>query len=76
VGDAASGSQDTIKRVRKRDADAPARRGGFVCALARTWKTVEEKALKDVVTHVPRPYSPRVRGPRLPGTQGGNTCWV
>ena len=76
VGDAASGSQDNIKMVMQRDADDPARRWGFVCALARTWKTVEDKALKDLVTHLPRKYSQRVRVPRLPGTKGCKTFWV
>ena len=50
-GDAAYGSQDNIKMVMKRDADDPARRWGFVFAIARTWKTVEDKAIKDLVTY-------------------------
>jgi hypothetical protein len=62
--------------VLKRDADAPARRWGLVCAMARTWKPVAEKAIKDLVTHVPRPYSQRIRVPRLPGTTGCTTFWV
>jgi len=76
VGDAAYGSQDNIKMVMKRDADDPARRWGFVFALARTWKTVEDKAIKDLVTHLPRQYYQRVRVPRLPGTKGCKTFWV
>jgi Transposase DDE domain len=76
VGDAAYGSQDNIKMGMKRDADAPARRWGFVFAMARTWKTVEDKAIKDLVTHLPRNYSQRVRVPRLPGTKGCKTFWV
>jgi Transposase DDE domain len=76
VGDAAYGSQDNIKMVMKRDADEPARRWGFVFAMARTWKTVEDKAIKDLVTHVPRKYYQRVRVPRRPGTKGCKTFWV
>jgi hypothetical protein len=76
VGDAAYGSQDNIKMGMKRDADAPARRWGCVFAMARTWKTVEDKAIKDLVTHLPRNYSQRVRVPRLPGTKGCKTFWV
>jgi hypothetical protein len=75
-GDAAYGSQDNRKMVMKRDADDPARRWGLVCAIARTWKTVEAKAIKDWVTHVPRKYSQRARVPRLPGTTGCTTFWV
>jgi Transposase DDE domain len=76
VGDAAYGSQDNIKMVMKRDADEPARRWGFVFAMARTGKTVEDKAIKALVTHLPRQYYQRVRVPRLPGTKGCKTFWV
>ena len=75
-GDAAYGSQENIQMVLKRDAEDAARRWGFVFALARTWKTVEEKAIKDLVTHLPRKYSQRVRVPRLLGTKGCKTFGV
>jgi len=75
-GDAAYGSQENMKMVMQRDADDPARRWGFVFAIARTWKTVEDKAIKDLVTYVPRIYYQRVRVPRLPGTKGCKTFWV
>ena len=75
-GDAAYGSQENMKMVMQRDADDPARRWGFVFAIARTWKTVEGKALKDLVTHMPRTYYQRTRVPRLPGAHGGKTFWI
>ena len=75
-GDAAYGSQDNMKMVMQRDADDPARRWGFVFAIARTWKTVEDKAIKDLVTYLPRQYYQRIRVPRLPGTTGCKTFWV
>jgi hypothetical protein len=75
-GDAAYGSRENMQMVLKRDAADPARRWGFVFAIARTWKAVAEKAIKDLVTHVPRSYYQRLRGPRRPGTKGGKTCWV
>jgi hypothetical protein len=75
-GDAAYGSQDNMKMVMKRDADDPARQWGFVFAIARTWKTVEDKAIKDLVTHLPRKYYQRTRVSRLPGTRGCKTFWV
>ena len=75
-GDAAYGSQENMQMVLKRDADDPARRWGFVFAIARTWKTVEDKAIKDLVTHLPRQYYQRVRVPRLPGAKGCKTFWV
>jgi hypothetical protein len=75
-GDAAYGSQDHMKMVMQRDADDPARRWGFVFAIARTWKTVEDKAIKDLVTHLPHKYSQRTLVPRLPGARGRKTFWV
>ena len=44
-GDAAYGSQANMKMVLQRDADDPDRTWGFVFAIARTWKTVEGKAI-------------------------------
>ncbi len=52
------------------------RRWGFVFAIARTWKPVEDQAIKDLVTHLPRIYYQRIRVPRLPGTKGCKTFWV
>jgi hypothetical protein len=75
-GDAAYGSQDNMKMVMQRDADGPGRRWGFVCAIARTGKTVEEQAIKDLVTHLPHKYSQRPLVPRLPGARGRKTFWV
>src|SRR6266568_1896715 len=75
-GDAAYGSQENIKMVQQRDIDDAARRWGFVFAIARTWKTVEDKAIKDLVTHWPRKYYQRTRVPRLPGATGGKTFRV
>jgi hypothetical protein len=75
-GAAAYGSHENIKMVQQRDAADAARRWGFVCAMARPWKTVEAQAIKDVVTHVPRISSQRPRGPRLPGAQGCKPFWV
>jgi len=75
-GDAAYGSSENMQMVLQRDTDEPARRWGFVFAIARTWQTVEDKAMKDLVTHWPRKYSQRVRVARLPGTKGCKTFWV
>jgi hypothetical protein len=75
-GDAAYGSQENIKMVQQRDADDAARRWGFVFAIARTWKTVEDKAIKDLVMHLPRKYYQRTWVPRLPGSDGRKTFWI
>jgi hypothetical protein len=74
--DAAYDAQDNVKMVKQHNADDPARRWGFVFAIARTWKIVEDKAIKDLATHIPRTCYQRVRVPRLLGTASCKTFWV
>jgi hypothetical protein len=76
TGDAASGAQDTMKRVQQRDAAEPARTWGFLCAIARTWKTAEGKAIKDLVTHLPRPHDQRPWVPRILAANGRKALGV
>lgn len=75
-GDAAYGSQANMQMVRQRDADDPDRTWGFVFAIARTWKTVEGKAIKDLVTHLPRKYYTRTWVPRIPARNGRKVFWL
>jgi hypothetical protein len=75
-GDAAYGSQANMQMVMQRHADDPDRTWGFVFAIARTWKTVEGKALKDLVTHLPRKSYRRTWVPRIPAANGRKTFWV
>ena len=53
-GDAAYGSKANMRMVQDRDKADTARRWGFIFAIARTWKTVEDEWIKNLVTHVPR----------------------
>src|SRR5262245_52673060 len=64
---------DMVKTRAKTDT---ARRWGFVFAIARTWKTVEDKSLKNLVTHVPHTYYQGTRVPREPGRKGRKTFWT
>jgi len=75
-GDAAYGSKANRRLVQDRDKAAAARRWAFVFAIARTWKTVEEKALKNLVTHVPQKYYQCTRVPREPGRKGRKPFWT
>ncbi len=61
--------------VKDRDKTDTARRWGFVFAIARPWKTVEEKSLKHLVTHVPHTYDQCTRVPRE-GRKGRKTFWT
>jgi len=74
-GDAAYGSKANMAMVKDRDKADTARRWGFVFAIARTWKTVEEKSLKNLVTHVPHKYYQCTRVPRE-GRKGRKTFWT
>jgi hypothetical protein len=63
-------------RVQARDKTDTARRWGFVFAIARTWKTAEEKTIKNLVTHVPHTYDQRTRVPREQARQSRKTFWT
>src|SRR5262249_2629449 len=75
-GDAAYGSQANIRMVQDRDKADAARRWAFVFAIARTWKTVENKSIKPLVTQVPHKYDQGTRVPRAPGRKGRTTFWT
>jgi hypothetical protein len=75
-GDAAYGSKANIRMVQDRDKADNARRWGFVFAIARTWKTVEEKSIKQLVPHMPHKYYQCTRVPRAQGRQGRRTFWT
>jgi hypothetical protein len=75
-GDAAYGSQDNIRMVQDRGKADGARRWGFVFAIARTWKTVEDKSIKNLVTHIPQKYYQRTQVPREPAGKGRKTFWT
>jgi hypothetical protein len=62
--------------VTAREKADTARRWGFVFALARTWKTVEEQSLKHLVTHGPHKYDQCTRVPREQGRTGRKTLWT
>jgi len=75
-GDAAYGSKANMAMVKARAKTDTARRWGFVFAIARTWKTVEEKSIKNLVTHIPHKYYQCTRVPRAPGRKGRKTFWT
>ena len=75
-GDAAYGSKANMRMVQDRDKADGARRWGFVFAIARTWKTVEEKTLKNLVTHLPHKYYQRTQVPREIVGKGRRTFWT
>jgi Transposase DDE domain len=75
-GDAAYGSKANMTMVKDRAKADTARRWGFVFAIARTWKTVEDKSIKDLVTHGPRTYYQRTRVPRGHAKTGRKTFWT
>ena len=74
-GDAAYGSKANMRMVQDRAKADGARRWGFIFAIARTWKTVEDKSLKNLVTHVPHKYDQCTRVPRE-GRKGRKTFWT
>jgi len=65
-----------MRMVQDRDKADATRRWGLVCAIARTWKTVEEKALTNLGTHTPHKYDQGTRVPRAHGRKGRKTFWT
>ena len=65
-----------MRMVQDRDKADTARRWRFVFAITRTWKTVEEKTLKNLVTHLPRQYYQRTQVPRETAGKGRRTFWT
>ena len=75
-GDAAYGSKANMDMVKARARTDTVRRWGFVFAIARPWKTVEDKSLKNLVTHVPHKYYQCTRVPRAQGRKARKTFWT
>ena len=75
-GDAAYGSKANMKMVKDRDKVDDERCWGFVFAIARTWKTVDEKMIKNLVTHLPRHLYQRTWIPKDIEGQGRKTFWT
>jgi hypothetical protein len=69
-------NKDNMRMVQDRDKAALSRRWGFVFAIARTWKTVEEKTIKQLVTHVSRQYYQCTRVPREQTGRGCKIFWT
>jgi len=65
-----------MRMIQDRDKADPARRWAFVFAIAWTWKTVEDKTLKNLVTHLPHIYYQRTRVPRETTGIGRRTFWT
>jgi len=64
-GDAAYGAKANIKLVKQLDKADASRDWNFVFAIPRTWKTTDDKSVKDLVTYLPRRCYKRTWIPRL-----------
>ena len=59
LGDAAYGSKDNIKMVKEKNKTDTQRNWFYVFAIARTWKTKENKSIKNFVTYLPQKFYKR-----------------
>ncbi len=76
LGDAGYGSKANINRVEKMDKTDRSRSWHFVFAISRTWKTVDDKAVKDLVTYLPRCHYKRTWVPRITDPAKRKTYWT
>lgn len=80
-GDAAYGSKENMKMVQRRGKADRERKWGFVFAIARTWKTEEEKTgkrkkIKDLVNYLPRNRYQKTWIPKLAEERKRKSFWV
>jgi Transposase DDE domain len=76
LGDAAYGSKANINLIKKLEKTDRDRHWAFIFAISRTWKTIDDKAVKDLVTHLPRcPYK-RTWVPRITDLSQRKTYWT
>jgi hypothetical protein len=75
-GDAAYGAKANIKLVKQLDKADASRDWNCVFAIPRTWKTTDDKSVKDLVTHLPRRYYKRTWIPRISEPRYRKTYWV
>jgi hypothetical protein len=75
-GDAAYGAKANINLVKQLDKLDASRDWNFVLAIPRTWKTPDDKSVKDLVMHLPRQYYKRTWIPRLSEWRYRKTYWV
>jgi hypothetical protein len=59
-----AGAKANIHLVKQLDKLEASRNWNFVFAISRSWKTPEDKSVKDLVTHLPRHYYKRKVDPR------------
>jgi hypothetical protein len=76
LGDAAYGSKANINLIKHLEKIDPCRHWAFVFAISRTWKTIEDKAVKDLVTHLPRCHYKRTWVPRITDVSRRKTYWT
>jgi Transposase DDE domain len=76
LGDAGYGSKANIKLVKQLDKIDRSRSWHFVFAISRTWKTVDDKAVKDLVTYLPRCHYKRTWVPRITHPDKRKTYWT
>jgi hypothetical protein len=76
LGHAAYGSKANINLIKHLGKTDPCRHWAFVFAISRTWKTSEDKAIKDLVTHLPRHHYKRTWVPRITDVSQRKTYWT
>ena len=75
-GDAAYGAKANIHLVKRLDKLDASRNWNFVFAISRSWKTPEDKSVKDLVTHLPRYYYKRTWIPSRSDWRCRKSYWV
>jgi hypothetical protein len=75
-GDAAYGAKANMHLVKRLDKADASRDWNFVFAITRSWKTIDDKSVRHLVTHLPRHHYKRTWIPRISESQYRRTYWV
>ncbi len=76
LGDAAYGSKANLNLSKQLEKTDRLRHWAFVLAISRTWKTIEDKTVKDLVTHLPCHYYKRTWVPCITDVSQRKTYWT
>jgi len=75
LGDSAYASKNNINEIKKLDKLDKQRRWGFVFGIAKTWKDIMGKSLRDLAYYLPRKFFKKTWIPKLPESLGRKVFW-
>lgn len=76
IGDAAYGSRENMRMVIEKNKSDTARNWFFVFAIARTWKTIDGKSIRNLAAYLPHKSYSRTWIPALSNPNRRKSFWI